>query len=64
MKYNIIFGTILILTIGAWISAFWLAEQPALNDHQVDLLSKTTDMWQLGIGVIFGLLTERLSSDA
>lgn len=62
MKYNIVFGTVLILTITAWGSAFWLANQPILNNYQVNLLNQTTDMWQLGIGVIFGLLTEKLST--
>jgi predicted metal-binding membrane protein len=62
MKFSIVFSTVLALTMLAWASSFWLAAQPILNSHQADLLSKTTDMWQLGIGAIFGLLTEKLSA--
>jgi hypothetical protein len=62
MKFKIVFTTVLLLTLVAWASSFWLASQPILNNHQADLLSKTTDVWQLGIGAIFGLLTEKLTT--
>jgi uncharacterized membrane protein YccC len=60
MKFNIIFGTVAGLTIASALVALSLANHNGLNEHQVELLIKATDTYQLGIGSLFGLLGSKL----
>lgn len=56
ITWQIIFSTVLSLTLLSGITSFFLAAQPKLSDSQARILEDTRATWQMGIGCIFGLL--------
>ncbi|NMG10851.1 hypothetical protein [Brasilonema sp. UFV-L1] len=54
--FQLVFSTVLSLTILSGGTSLWLASQPKLSEYQVRVLENSTATWQTGVGAIFGLL--------
>lgn len=54
--FQLVFSTVLSLTILSGATSLWLASQPKLSEYQVRVLENSTATWQTGVGAIFGLL--------
>ncbi|MDZ8069063.1 MAG: hypothetical protein RMY64_26195 [Nostoc sp. DedQUE08] len=55
--FLLVFSTVLCLTTISGGMSLWLAFQPQLSKHQVSILQDSRATWQMGIGCIFGLLS-------
>ena len=55
-KFQQIFFTVLFLTLLSGATSLWLAERNNLSQQQNRIFETTTMTWNMGIGVIFGLL--------
>ncbi len=65
--FQLVFSTVVSLTILSGGTSLWLASQPKLSEYQVRVLENSTATWQTGVGAIFGLLgskaTDRLETE-
>lgn len=55
-RFQQIFFTVLFLTLLSGATSVWLAGQKSLSQQQNRLFETTTMTWNMGVGVIFGLL--------
>jgi hypothetical protein len=54
--FRLVFFTVLALTAVSGATSVWLAGQKTLSPQQIRVFENTSNTWQTGIGVIFGLL--------
>ena len=54
--FQLVFYTVLFLTLLSGGTSFWLACQDDLSPHQDRIFESSTATWQMGVGAIFGLL--------
>jgi hypothetical protein len=59
MNFNLVFSTIVSLTILSGSTAVAVSAQTNLNPQQESIVDTCTDTWKLGIGAIIGLLGGR-----
>ena len=55
-RFQQIFFTVLFLTLLSGGTSLWLAKEENLSQQQNRIFETTTMTWNMGIGVIFGLL--------
>lgn len=56
-SFNLIFSTVLALTLSSGGAAFHLASQPSLTEAQNRLLDSALAMWTMGATTMVGLLS-------
>ncbi|MGF2036760.1 MAG: hypothetical protein RMZ43_015840 [Nostoc sp. CmiVER01] len=56
-NFVLVFFTVFCLTTISGGMSLWLAFQPQLSKYQVGILEDSRATWQMGIGCIFGLLS-------
>ena len=54
--FLVVFGTVLLLTVLALITAIILSLKPELSPHQMRLFDICCTTWQMGFGAIVGLI--------
>ena len=54
--FQLVFFTVLFLTLLSGGTSLWLACQDDLSPHQDRIFENVTTTWQMGVGAIFGLL--------
>ena len=62
--FQLVFFTVLFLTLLSGGTSLWLADKENLSDRQNRIFETTTTTWNMGIGVIFGLLGGKATSDS
>ena len=55
-KFQQVFFTVLFLTLLSGGTSLWLADKENLSEQQIRIFETTTMTWNMGVGVIFGLL--------
>ncbi|MDJ0635298.1 MAG: hypothetical protein QNJ34_19055 [Xenococcaceae cyanobacterium MO_188.B29] len=62
-KFQQVFFTVLFLTLLSGGTSLWLADKENLSEQQNRIFETTTMTWNMGIGVIFGLLGGKATTD-
>ncbi|MBD2461167.1 hypothetical protein H6G89_08935 [Oscillatoria sp. FACHB-1407] len=62
--FNLVFLTVVSITLLSGGTALWLAGQVNPTDPQKGMLDTTQNTWLMGTGAIFGLLGGRSSSES
>ncbi|MGG6237338.1 hypothetical protein ACQ4N7_01770 [Nodosilinea sp. AN01ver1] len=61
--FNLIFATVLSLTLGSGGAALHLASQPTLNEAQTKVLNSAIVLWTTGTTTLLGLLSTNKPND-
>jgi len=56
LSFNLVFCTVLFLTLLSGATSLKLAANLSLSPQQERIFESTTTTWQMGVGAIFGLL--------
>ena len=61
-RFQQVFFAVLFLTLLSGGTSLWLADQTDLSEEQIRIFETTTMTWNMGVGVIFGLLGGKATS--
>jgi hypothetical protein len=63
MKFNLVFSSLITLTLTSGVAAVGLSAQPNPNDQQIAVQTTCLDTWKLCTGAIVGLVGGRNLTD-
>jgi hypothetical protein len=60
--FQMVFCTVIFLTLLSGVSSLWLASQEKLSPEQARVFETCNTTWNMGIGAIFGLLGSKATN--